>query len=343
MEPRPARGSAFGVVRPPIVRPRSDVTRSGSSDDSSTPRRASGDEGSRSNGAGSPRSRRRARTIVRSPNLRLRASAACIARCRRSSSLENSPSWSGSSRWIPVTPRRRILFPRISGRARRRAAWKIGSARSVGSASGACRVTVRNPESRTLTTTVPGASAHPAQPPGDAVRQAEERPLELLRVARVAVERVLVPDRLHRLRLVDRVAIDPVGAVDELDPVLPEAPLERVGGHAGEVADRPDAQLGEGGRGRRADAPQPRDGSGARNAASSPARDDDQAVRLAQVRPDLGDELGGPDADARGEPGLRVDRRLDPPRDLLRTTRTAPRSRRRRGTPRRWRPARPAT
>ena len=51
-------------------------------------------------------------------------------------------------------------------------------------------------------------------------------------------------------------------------------------------------------------------GSGARKAASSPGRHHDQPVGLAQVRRDLGHELGGRDPDRGGQPDLVADASL---------------------------------
>ena len=56
-------------------------------------------------------------------------------------------------------------------------------------------------------------------------------------------------------------------------------------------------------------------GSGARNAASSPGRHDHQAIRLAQIRGDLGHQLGAGDADGHRQPDLVADRRPDLARD----------------------------
>ena len=170
----------------------------------------------------------RARVTARSPYRRRSRSAASIALRRRGSSAANSASCSRSPRFDAVTPSSRIRRPRTSGRARSSAARKIGSVRSVGSGSVRWRVIVRNDESRILTVTVAARTPDCPKPPGDAVGHGQQRPLDHLAVGRVDVERVLVPDRLRRVALADRVGVDPARAVDERRPVLAEAPLEQV-------------------------------------------------------------------------------------------------------------------
>ena len=76
---------------------------------------------------------------------------------------------------------------------------------------------------------------------------------------RVDVERVLVPDRLRRVALVDRVGIDAARAIDERAAVLAEPADDDVGGERRQVADRAHAVVGQRDGRLLADAPQPGD------------------------------------------------------------------------------------
>ena len=108
-------------------------------------------------------------------------------------------------------------------------------------------------------------------------------------------------------------------------PCLPNRRIEDVRRQRGQVADRAYAEVGAGpprsSRRRPTAAPI---GSGARNAASSPGGDDDEPVGLAQVRRDLGHELGRRDTDRRGQPDIVADLVLDPAARSSRRRRTAP-------------------
>ena len=94
----------------------------------------------------------------------------------------NIPSCSRSPRWLAVTPSRRTLSPRTSGRASSSATRQIGSARSVGSARVRWRVMVRKLESRILTWIVPAFSPADRSRDGDAVGHRQQGPLDHVRV-----------------------------------------------------------------------------------------------------------------------------------------------------------------
>ena len=124
------------------------------------------------------------------------------------------------------------------------------------------------------------------------------------RSRRVDVERVLVADRLRRVAVVDRVGVDAARPLDERRAVLAEPAHDDVRRQRREVADRPDAELGEGGAGLLADAPQPSDRQRREEGRLLAGRHDDQPVGLAQVRGDLGHELGRRDPDRGGQADL---------------------------------------
>ena len=96
---------------------------------------------------------------------------------------------------------------------------------------------------------------------------------------------------------------------------LAEPAHEEVVGQRRQVADRPDAVLLQRRRPIRADAPQPRDRERREERRLGARRDDDQAVGLAEVAGDLGDQLRRRDPDRDRQPDLAADRVLDLPAD----------------------------
>ena len=87
-----------------------------------------------------------------------------------------------------------------------------------------------------------------------------------------------------------------------------------------EIPDRLDPEVAQHRRGLLAHAPQARDRQRCEERGLVARWHDDEPVRLAQVRADLRDELGGRHADRCGEPHLGVDRVLDRARDRLPVT-----------------------
>ena len=88
-------------------------------------------------------------------------------------------------------------MPRMCGVASAMAVRQITWVWSVGSSSVRWRVTVSKCESRTLTLTVAALQAGRAEAPGDALGEGQQGALELLGIARVDGEGVLVADRLR--------------------------------------------------------------------------------------------------------------------------------------------------
>ena len=133
------------------------------------------------------------------------------------------------------------------------------------------------------------------------------------RSRRVDVEGVLVADRLRRVAVVDRVRRRSRGpGPPATRRACRTGGPRRSGGQGREVADRPHAVLAPATpRSSRRRPTAGAIGSGARKAASSPARHDDEAVGLAQVRGDLGHELGRRHPDRGGQPDLGADAVLD--------------------------------
>ena len=140
----------------------------------------------------------------------------------------------------------------------------------------------------------------------------------------------------------DRRRVDPQGPLVQRGAVRAQPPHEHVDRQRRQVADRAHAVVGQGRPRLLADAPQAGDRQRREERRLLAGRDDDQPVGLAQVRGDLGDELRRRDPDAGGQPDLVADGRLDPPGDRLRRAEQRLATRRRRGTPRRSRPARGA-
>ena len=216
----------------------------------------------------------------------------------------------------PPTPSRRTRMPRQCGRASSSAARKITSVSSVGTGRVRWREVVTKALSRTFTAIVRARTLAGAEPPGDAVREGQQCPLEQLGARRVDIERVLVADRLGRFAVRHRGGVDASGAGRQDRTLAPEAPRQQVVRQRREVADRAHAVVGQRTRRPLAHAPQPRDRQRREEVGLPPRLDDDEAVGLAQVRGHLGHELGRGDADRRRQLQLGADGRLDGTSDL---------------------------
>ena len=195
---------------------------------------------------------------------RLGGPSAAVARpatvaCLRTRSSRTGRAAARSPRWLAVTPSRRTLRPRTSGRASSRATRQIGSARSVGSARVRCRVIVRKLESRILTWIVPAFS--PAERSREATPSAIASSVRSIASGSdVSTSKVCSwPIDLAGSRVAHRIGVDPAGPRRQRRPVLAEPPDEQVLGERGQVADRRDPELAEGRRRLLPDAPQPRD------------------------------------------------------------------------------------
>ena len=154
-------------------------------------------------------------------------------------------SCSRSPRFDAVTPSSRTRIPRTSGRASSRAVG-VDRPGQVGRL-GQCPLAGDRPKAAVpdLDRDGPRPDAGRTEPPGHAVGHRQERPLDHLGIAGVHLERVLVPDRLRRIAVMDRVGIDPAGTIHQRRPVLAETADEQVRRERGEVADRPDAVLAQ--------------------------------------------------------------------------------------------------
>ena len=132
----------------------------------------------------------------------------------------------------------------------------------------------------------------------------------------VDVERVLVPDRLRRVAVVDGVGVDARARARSSDaPCLPNRRMTTSGGSA---ARSPMVRTPKSASATPVFSPTPHSrpiGERRQERRLVAGRDDDQPVGLAQVRGDLRDELGGRDADRRGQPDVGADLVLDPARD----------------------------
>ncbi len=126
---------------------------------------------------------------------------------------------------------------------------------------------------------------------------------------------MLVPDRLRWVAPGDGIRVDAPGTVVERGTVTAEHAHQDVDRERGEIADRGDAVLAQGGRRLRPDAPQARDRERREERRLVAGGDHDEPVRLAQVGRDLGHELRGRDPHGRRQLDLGPDRRLDRPAD----------------------------
>ena len=224
---------------------------------------------------------------------------ASTARRRRSSSGANRPSCVGSPRPCAPTPTRRIRRPRISGRDQLQGhvpdrlgkVGRLGEGPLAGDGAEGAVADLHLDRGR------PDAAG--AQPGRHALGEREERPLDLVGVARVDVERVLVAHRLGLDVAGDGRRVHAPGALGQRPGVLPEPPHQELGIERGEVADRPHAVLRERGARLRSNAPEARDRQRGEERGLVARRHDDQAIGLAKVRRDLRDELRARDADRR--------------------------------------------
>src|SRR5664280_392917 len=153
------------------------------------------------------------------------------------------------------------------------------------------------------------------QPDRHAFGEREERPLDLVDVARVDVEGVLMAHRLGLDIARDGRRVHAPGALGQRRSVLPEPPHQELRVEHGEVADRQHPVLREGRARLRSHAPEASDRQRGEEGGLVARRHDDQTIGLAKVRRDLRDELRAPDADRHGQPHLGLDGRLDRGRD----------------------------
>ena len=149
---------------------------------------------------------------------------------------------------------------------------------------------VSNAELRILTLTVDAhtfvARSRPATPSLNASSVCSSTSQSLC----VDVEGVLLADRFRGLVPADDRLPDSAGAQRQVATVLTEAAREQILRQCGEIADRRHAELGQLPTGAGAHAPQPLDAERREERRLVPGRDDDQAVRLAQIAGDLGHE-----------------------------------------------------
>ena len=156
-----------------------------------------------------------------------------------------------------------------------------------------------------------------AQLARDALGVPPQRPPQALGVAAVGAERGLGTDRLRCRRRLDGAIVATEGQVVEVPAVLTEAPRQRRGGNALELADGRDAHPRERLRQYFPHSPQPLDGQRREETGLGAGWDDHQAVGLPEVRSHLGHELVRGKSGRSREARVRPDPGLDPAHGLV--------------------------
>src|SRR5213594_3476371 len=157
-----------------------------------------------------------------------------------------------------------------------------------------------------------------AEPAPDALGEGQEHGFDRRGVERVAIEGVRVAHGFRGPALA-HAFVDAMRALPDVTPVLAEPRLEHAHVHRGELGDRSESPALEDFARLRSDAPQPAELEWREERLLAARGDDDQPVRLAQVRPDLRAELVRGNPDGQHETELLAYIAFQLPRDVLRS------------------------